>query len=129
MLEETCDFLEDNKQKRIGELERREELVDLLQGEITKFLVLLSQRSISSQTSEIIAILLNVVNDLERIGDHCENLWRLGQKKVAAGIIFSEIGENETLVKDLSYFENDGDVSNGAWNSTCKYGGCYIFDG
>jgi len=98
MLEETCDFLEDNKQKRIIELERREELVDLLQREITKFLVQLSQRSISSQTSEIIASLLHIVNDLERVGDHCENLWRLGQKKSAAGIVFSDIGENEIAI-------------------------------
>ena len=98
MLEETCEFLEDNNPKRIIELERREELVDLLQREINDFLVQLLQRSISSQTSQIIASLLNIVNDLERVGDHCENLWRLGQKKTAAGIIFSDIGENEIAI-------------------------------
>lgn len=98
MLQETTYFLEDNNAHRIIELERREELVDMLQREITGFLVQLSQRSISSQTSEIIASLMHIVNDLERVGDHCENLWHLGQKKTAANIVFSEIGENQILI-------------------------------
>jgi phosphate:Na+ symporter len=95
MLQETICYLEDNDVKRIRELERQEELIDLLQREITDFLVQLSQRSISSQTSEIIGSLIHVVNDLERIGDHCENLWELVQKKSESGIVFSDIGEND----------------------------------
>ncbi|SHI44783.1 phosphate:Na+ symporter [Malonomonas rubra DSM 5091] len=98
MLQETNYFLEDEDTKRISELERREELVDMLQREITNFLVQLSQRSISSQTSASIGNLLHIVNDLERIGDHCENLWQLGQKKIEAKIIFSDIGENEISI-------------------------------
>jgi len=98
MLQETTYFLEDYDTKRIKELERREELVDMLQREVSDFLVQLSQRSISSQTSEIIGSLLHIVNDLERVGDHCENLWRLGLKKIEANIIFSDIGENEIAI-------------------------------
>ncbi|WP_303721798.1 Na/Pi cotransporter family protein [Malonomonas rubra] len=98
MLEETTLFLEDFDLKRISELERREELVDMLQREITNFLAVLSQRSISTQTSESIGSLMQIINDLERIGDHCENLWRLGQKKADARIIFSDIGENEISI-------------------------------
>ncbi len=98
MLQETTYFLEDNDSKKITELERREELVDLLQREITDFLVQLSQKSISSQTSESIGSLMHIVNDLERIGDHCENLWQLGQRKSEANIIFSDIGVNEISI-------------------------------
>lgn len=95
MLHETTDFLEDFNLKRLKSLEEKELLVDLLQREITAFLVQLSHRSISAETSEIIGALMHVVNDLERIGDHCEKLWRLGQKKVAAQIVFSDIAEND----------------------------------
>jgi phosphate:Na+ symporter len=98
MLEETTDFLEDGDQKRIPELEKNEELVDLLQREITNFLVQLSQRSISSMTSEISNSLMHIVNDLERIGDYCENLWLLGMKKHEGNIVFSNIGENDIAV-------------------------------
>jgi phosphate:Na+ symporter len=95
MVDRTNQFLEDGNMKCIRGLEKREELVDLLQKEITSFVVQLSQRSISTQTSESIGSLMHMVNDLERIGDHCENLWRLGIRKFEGKISFSEVGENE----------------------------------
>ena len=95
MLEKTNQFLEDGDLKRINGLEKREELVDLLQREITDFLVSLSQKSISTETSRSIASLMHMVNDLERIGDYCENLWDLGVRKVEGNINFSEIGISE----------------------------------
>lgn len=95
MLERTALFLEDGNLKRIRGLERREELVDMLQREITDFLVKLSQSSISKETSESIASLMHMVNDLERVGDHCENLWQLGMRKMEGNVSFSDIGDNE----------------------------------
>lgn len=95
MLEKTTRFLEDGDVKKINGLEKREELVDMLQKEITDFLVKLSQHSISTETSEEIGSLMHMVNDLERVGDHCENLWQLGLRKVEEKVTFSEIGENE----------------------------------
>jgi len=95
MVEKTNQFLEDGDSKHLHELEKREEMVDLLQREITDFVVQLSQRSISTQTSESIASLMYMVNDLERIGDHCVNLWQLGIRKFEGKIHFSEIGDNE----------------------------------
>jgi phosphate:Na+ symporter len=95
MVDRTNQFLEDGDTKHILELEKREEMVDLLQREITDFVVQLSQRSISIQTSESITSLMHMVNDLERIGDHCENLWQLGLRKFEGKISFSEIGDNE----------------------------------
>ncbi len=95
MLEETNLFLEDGDYKRIRSLEKKEELVDILQREIMDFLVKLSQRSISTETSKAIGSLMNMVNDLERIGDHCENLWELGLRKIEEKIVFSHTGENE----------------------------------
>lgn len=95
MLDTTTQFLEDGDMKKISRLEKREELVDMLQKEITSFLVQLAQRSISKETSESIGSLMHMVNDLERVGDHCENLWRLGLRKTDGKVNFSEIGDNE----------------------------------
>ncbi|MDX9708597.1 MAG: Na/Pi cotransporter family protein [Trichloromonas sp.] len=97
MLDESLLFLKDGNEKRIPALEKKEELVDLLQKEITDFLVALSQKSITQDTSKEIASMMHMVNDLERVGDHCENLWRLGQKKASQKIIFSEVGEAELV--------------------------------
>ncbi|MEJ2200003.1 MAG: Na/Pi cotransporter family protein [Desulfuromonadaceae bacterium] len=95
MLDETLQYLQDGNEKHIETLEKKEDSVDLLQRDITDFLVALSQKSISQDTSKELASLMHIVNDLERVGDHCENLWRLGQKKLSQKIVFSDIGNAE----------------------------------
>jgi len=95
MVEETTLFVEDGDFSRIKTLEKKEALVDFLQREILSFLVKLSQKSISMETSETLGSLMNIANDLERIGDFCENLWILGIKKNDGKISFSNLGENE----------------------------------
>ncbi|MCF6179577.1 MAG: Na/Pi cotransporter family protein [Geopsychrobacter sp.] len=95
MLQETNIFIESGDLKRIKKLETYEELVNLLHKEITNFLVVLSQKSVAEGTSREIATLMHVVNDLERVGGHCEHLWELGQRKIESNINFSEIGLNE----------------------------------
>jgi phosphate:Na+ symporter len=95
MLDETRSFLKDSNEKHLEPLQKKEDLVDLLQREITDFLVALSQKSISQETSREIASMMHIVNDLERVGDHCENLWRLEQKKLTQKVKFSAIGNGE----------------------------------
>ncbi len=95
MVDETLKFLQDNNLKRISGLEKKEDLTDILQKEITDFLVALSQKSITQETSKEVASMMNMVNDLERVGDHCENLWTLSQRKLDQKITFSDIAMKE----------------------------------
>jgi phosphate:Na+ symporter len=100
MIDDTVLFLMDGEEKRIKPLEKKEEMVDILQREITDFLVALSQKSITPETSKDIASMMHMVNDLERVGDHCENLWRLGLRKKNQKVIFSETALVE--IKELA---------------------------
>ena len=103
MVDETLLFLQDNDLKKIPGLEKKEDLTDVLQKEITDFLVKLSQKSITQETSQEVASMMNMVNDLERVGDHCENLWTLNQRKLDQKITFSEIAMNEiSEISDLT---------------------------
>jgi len=95
MVDETLAFLQDNDLKRLPALEKKEDLTDVLQKEITNFLVSLSQTSITQESSKEVASMMHMVNDLERVGDHCENLWLLSQRKLEQKITFSEIAMNE----------------------------------
>ncbi len=95
MFDETVLYLKDQDDKRLVPLEKKEETVDLLQKEITDFLVALSQKSITQETSQDIASMMHMVNDLERIGDHCENLWQLAQRKKNQKIPFSDTAMQE----------------------------------
>lgn len=95
MADETLLFMMDGDEKRLPGLEKKENTVDILQKEITDFLVALSQMSITQETSREISSLMHMVNDLERVGDHCENLWQLGLRKKNQKITFSETANQE----------------------------------
>jgi phosphate:Na+ symporter len=95
MLGETVGFIEDLDEKRLPLLRQKEDMVDMLQKEITDFLVALSQKSVTPETSKDIASMMHMVNDLERVGDHCENLWNLAVRKKNEKVVFSEVAMME----------------------------------
>jgi len=68
----------------------KEDAVDSLQEAVSNYLVELTQRSLSEGESGKIPPLLHSVNDIERIGDHAENLIELGERKISENLPFSE---------------------------------------
>jgi phosphate:Na+ symporter len=97
MFDDTVSMFHNLDEKRLGVLEKKEETVDRLQKEITDFLVALSQQSITRKMSEDVAWMMHMANDLERIGDHCENLWKLFLRQKDQKIVFSENAVLELL--------------------------------
>lgn len=95
MLGEVLDLLRDRDRAHLASLKFKEDLADLLQKEITDFLVTLSQKSVSRETSLEINALIHIVNDLERVADHCENLWLRAVRKFDNDISFSEQARKE----------------------------------
>ena len=83
---------DDNTYNRVVQ---KEQLVDLLQKEITDFLTHLSRRAITTGSSKEVADLLHVVADLERIGDHAENLAKLAYRMHKNKIRFSDAAVRE----------------------------------
>jgi phosphate:Na+ symporter len=73
----------------------KEGVVNTLEKEITKYLVLISQQSLSPKQSKRLTDLLNIVNDIERVGDHAENLAELTEEKINEKLPFSEKALNE----------------------------------
>ena len=95
LFNDTMLFLRQGTLKDVEGLQKKEELLDLLQREITDFLVALSQKSVTAETSREITSMMHMVNNLERVGDHCENLWQLGLRKIEQKILFSDIANQE----------------------------------
>lgn len=90
MLDGAIRYIDTGNESLKAELEEQEDLIDMLQKEITDFLVNLSQKSITQETSVEINSMIHLVNDLERIADHCENLMHRAYKKRDKKIKFSE---------------------------------------
>jgi phosphate:Na+ symporter len=66
-----------------------ENAVDMLEKELTEYLVNVSRHSISREQSREIAGILGAVSDIERMGDHCESLLKLAQRKYDNKLVFS----------------------------------------
>ncbi len=94
-LDETIEFMRTRDTRLLDGLKKKEDLIDLLQRQIIDFLVAVSQRPISQELSKEISSLMHMVNDLEKVGDYCENLWELGEKKIDQKIKFSQMADDE----------------------------------
>jgi phosphate:Na+ symporter len=81
--------------RRAAAIGRHEEVLDILQREITFFLVSLSHTPLSQEQSARIPYMLSLVSRLEHVGDQCERLLQLLTKKKGSGLLFSEQAMDE----------------------------------
>ncbi|MDO4540701.1 MAG: Na/Pi cotransporter family protein [Syntrophomonadaceae bacterium] len=72
-----------------------ENAIDRLEREITDYIVLVSQRNLSFEESARTYMLLQAVNDIERIGDHCENIFEQAEYSQKYGVVFSDEARDE----------------------------------
>ncbi|KIL44414.1 Na/Pi cotransporter family protein [Jeotgalibacillus soli] len=76
-LEETFDYLKTKNSKNAEMGYQIEDAINNLDRKITDYLVLLSRAPLSPAESERHSILMDTVRDIERIGDHFENIIEL----------------------------------------------------
>jgi phosphate:Na+ symporter len=74
---------------------QKESTIDILQREISDFLVLLSRRPLPPENSMEIPVMLQIVSELEHVGDQTESiLVNLGRKKEEK-LLFSNVAMTE----------------------------------
>ncbi|MCR5388585.1 MAG: Na/Pi cotransporter family protein [Lachnospiraceae bacterium] len=98
-----------------------EEYIDYLSHEITNYLVDVNQRQLPMADSLKIGSLFHVVNDLERIGDHAEDMVEAAEKMHEFSNTFSDSAKEELkamfdkdmelLVLSLEMFETEMDTN------------------
>ncbi|WP_307993653.1 Na/Pi cotransporter family protein [uncultured Intestinibacter sp.] len=74
---------------------KQEKIINQLQKTILNYLLKLSKAPLSEEDRETVDALFNTVNDIERIGDHAENLAEIAQSAIYGQVSFSEQGQNE----------------------------------
>lgn len=89
-LEETCQFLMTNDRKHAEKARQIEGALNNLDREITNYLVSLAGRSLTEQDSKQHTSLMDSVRDIERIGDHFENIIELIEFKITNKIELSD---------------------------------------
>jgi len=83
------------KELPLDEFENREEVIDFLNDKITENLIEVEGLSLNARDTHMVGSLFHVVNDLERIGDHSENIVEIGQTRKKEEIVFSNKAEKE----------------------------------
>lgn len=89
------DVLFTQKSEAIEQLKEDESTVDKLCKGITEYAIKIAGLQVSEKEHAQAARLLQVVNDIERISDYCENISEYAEELKANKIKFSETGEAE----------------------------------
>ncbi|KOP83460.1 sodium-dependent phosphate transporter [Cytobacillus solani] len=89
-LDETCEFLKTKNTKHSSNAMQLEDAINNLDRKITDYLIELSTSSLSAHESEEHTMLMDTVRDIERIGDHYENIIELAEYQQANKVQISE---------------------------------------
>lgn len=81
-------FLEENE-ALIEKVYENEKIVNILEEAITDYLVKLSKCELSDKEQGIVASTFYIINDIERIGDHAENIAGLAAQRINKKIEYS----------------------------------------
>lgn len=87
----------ENSETLIKKAYENERLINLLDNDITKFLVKLSNSELGEEQKSLVGAYFHAVNDIERIGDHAENIADLASEKITKGLQFSEEAMKELM--------------------------------
>lgn len=82
-------------EKDIDEVYAVEKQVDYLNHEITNYLVKVNQMTLPTDDAQSIGGLFHVVNDIERIGDHAENIADAARSRIERQVDFSDQAKRE----------------------------------
>lgn len=89
----------DVSEEKIRRSDALEKTLDVFEKDLTEYLVHLSHESLTEQQIQTVSHLLFTVSDLERIGDHCDNIAELASSLVQGHIQLS--GDAVEDLKDI----------------------------
>ncbi|WP_342527651.1 Na/Pi cotransporter family protein [Chryseomicrobium sp. FSL W7-1435] len=94
-LEETIAYFKTKKTSHRDYIVQYELAINNLDQTISDYLIKLSSQPLSKQDSELHQVLLNTIRDIERIGDHMENIMELTDYKKSKKLDFTEVADAE----------------------------------
>ncbi len=84
-----------NSVEHFDEIQHTEDVINYLNHNITPILVKINALDLSYYDAKYIGRVFHVINDIERIGDHAQNLSEAAMSRFEDGIEFSDAGSAE----------------------------------
>lgn len=94
-LQNAIEALLDKNHDKIEEVKQREKVVDSVCDSISEYLIKLCTLQISERDYQTVTSLLNTISDMERVGDHAENIAELAEEMERDQYGFSEKAQEE----------------------------------
>ncbi len=90
--------------RSVSRLKQKEELLDILQRDISSFLITLSRQSLSGESAIEVPTMLQNINDFEHLGDQVEAVMEFMRRKKEEKLHFSNtaMSEIKTLAAQVS---------------------------
>lgn len=96
-LENSIDALLNRSEEKVNIVLNEEKEVNELQKEIFNYALKLSKLSLNEEARESVDELFNIVNDIERISDHAENIAEIAKHTIDRNIQLSNEGIDDLL--------------------------------
>lgn len=87
----------DKDMKLVAKVIEDEKNINKLERVITEYLVKISNSPLNESQHEIVTNLFHTVNDIERVGDHAENIAELAQYYIESDLTFSDSAYKELV--------------------------------
>jgi len=101
MLDKAISAIQDNKKEAIAKVKEYEGIVDEIYHAIDKFLDDSRFANLNEKELKKLAYLKHSLGDIERVGDHANNLVELAEKKLKKALLFSEDAKKELATMGL----------------------------
>lgn len=120
----------ENDEPSIEKIVKWEQIINGYEEQLTEYLVQISNLSLNEKQHIKVKNMLYTISDIERVGDHCENLAELAKAKVDKKLIFSntasedlnimidkvissyEAALNARITGELHYVDEESDFEN-----------------
>ncbi len=99
MIDDAFDAFLNKDFRKMQLVEQKENVVDQLEKEISGYISTVSYSSLTTNQSRQVTAMMNAINDIERVGDHSENLTDLTKTIIEDNLPFSD-----TAIKELMDF-------------------------
>ena len=85
----------ENDSHAVEKILKWEKIINGYEEQLTEYLAEISNLSLNENQNIKVKNMLYTISDIERVGDHCENLSELAVAKIEKNLIFSETGAQD----------------------------------